>query len=146
MVIVQIYAISHIKACAVRPPVSDRKEPDTVNRFHTNALQSLVAAFVLSIGCMTVSPAAAAAASSATLKTVTATDQTATLGIPAGWTLIKSGNGFMSVKGPNDEMIGLGAIVVVVKPQQCSAGSGEVPCAMALNVSPQDKFPATIQA
>lgn len=36
----------------------------------------------------------------------------APLGLPAGWKLVRGGNGFANVVGPNDERLNLGALVV----------------------------------
>src|SRR5262252_5869012 len=75
-------------------------------------------------------PLNALASSSVSLKTTTTADQTASIGLPTGWTLAKGGNGFVYVTGPNDERINLGALVVAKNAPLGTSVGGEVAFAM----------------
>jgi len=84
--------------------------------------------------------------STASLKTVTASDKTASIGLPSGWTLVKSGNGYIGVNGPNGDSISLGASVVVKNAQSGTGVSGEVAFAMPFSATLQDKFTQIMQS
>jgi hypothetical protein len=85
-------------------------------------------------------------AASTTLKTVTTDDKTASIGIPSGWKLSKGLNGYVAVTGPSDEIISLGAIVIVKNaPSGTGNLQGEVAFAMPFSASLKDKFTTIIQ-
>ena len=79
------------------------------------------------------------------LKTVTTDDKTASIQIPDGWNLKKGANGFVYVKGPNDEQISLGGIAVVKNAPSGGSVSGEVLFAMPFGSSLKDKFTTIVQ-
>jgi hypothetical protein len=91
--------------------------------------------------------AQAAGASTIDLKTTTTDDQTASVGIPDGWTLAKGSNGFVYVTGPNDERINLG-VIAVAKNAPAAAGKpgGDVAFALPFSASLKEKFTTIFQA
>ena len=116
-----------------------------MNGFHRNAAHSLaVAAFV--IAGLVFSQASVTVAST-TLKTVTTTDQTASVGLPTGWKLKKGLNGFVWITGPNssDEQINLGTIIIAKNAPSGTPINGEVLLAQPYNSSFEDKFTAIFQ-
>lgn len=115
-----------------------------MNRFQRNAAP-LPAVAALAITGMLISQASTAAATTK-LKTATAQDQTATVGIPDGWKLARGLNGYVNVTGPNGEQINLGAIVIA-KNAQPSGGAlgGEVAFALPFSESLKDKFTTILQ-
>jgi len=116
-----------------------------VNRFQRKA-PCLLAVAALAIAGMLISRASMTAASTTKLKTATAQDQTASVGLPDGWTLGRGLNGFVHVTGPNDEQVNLGAIVIA---KNASSGSGElggeVAFALPFSASLKDKFTTILQ-
>jgi hypothetical protein len=86
------------------------------------------------------------AASSVALTTATTGDKTATIGIPAGWTLAKGSNGYVYVTGPNDQRINLGVIVIGKNAAAGSSLQGEVAFALPYSTSLKDKFTTILQA
>ncbi|MEP6572703.1 MAG: hypothetical protein ABJD11_08405 [Gemmatimonadota bacterium] len=90
---------------------------------------------------------AAAGASTVTLKTVTNEDKTASVGIPAGWTLVKGSNGFVYVTGPNDERVNLGVIVVAKNgPAAAGAPGSDVAFSLPFAASLKEKFTTILLA
>jgi hypothetical protein len=86
-----------------------------------------------------------AIASAGTLKTVTTDDKSASVGIPAGWSLKKGANGFVWVAGPNGEAVNLGVLVVAKNASAGSNVSGEVAFALPFSASLSDKFTTIIE-
>jgi hypothetical protein len=96
--------------------------------------------------CGTVlSTAAKSDAATSTLKTVTTSDKTASVGLPDGWKLAKGANGFIYVTGPNDDRINLGALILAKNAPAGSGISGDVRFALPFSASLKDKFTAIIQ-
>jgi hypothetical protein len=85
-------------------------------------------------------------AATSTLKTVTTSDKTASVGLPDGWKLAKGANGFMYVTGPNDDRINLGALILAKNAPAGSGISGDVRFALPFSASLKDKFTAILQA
>jgi len=83
---------------------------------------------------------------SVTLNTVSAGDKTASVGIPSGWKIARSGNGFIGLTGPPGEQINLGVIVIGKNAAPGSALLGEVAFALPYSDSLRDKFTAIIHA
>jgi hypothetical protein len=115
-----------------------------VNRFHQNSVLSIAVA-ALAICCMLLSPASKTDAATVTLKTVTTSDKTASVGLPDGWKLAKGANGFIYVTGPNDDRINLGALILAKNAPAGSGISGDVRFALPFSASLKDKFTAIIQ-
>jgi len=116
-----------------------------LNRFHQTAVCVLaIAAFA--IASLLNARAPMAVASTATLKTVTTADKTASVGLPDGWKLAKGSNGFVYVTGPNDERINLG-VLVVAKNAPSGSGNlgGNVVFALPFSASLKDKFTTILQ-
>jgi len=82
----------------------------------------------------------------AQLKTTTTADQTASVGIPDGWTLAKGSNGFVYVTGPNDERVNLGVIVVAKNGPAGSGTTGEVAFALPFSATLKEKFTTILVA
>ncbi|HTD59020.1 MAG TPA: hypothetical protein VK679_00140 [Gemmatimonadaceae bacterium] len=89
---------------------------------------------------------AATSRASAQLKTTTTADQTASVGVPDGWTLAKGSNGFVYVTGPNDERVNLGVIVVAKNGPAGSGTTGEVAFALPFSATLKEKFTTILQA
>jgi hypothetical protein len=83
---------------------------------------------------------------SAQLKTTTTADQTASVGIPDGWTLAKGSNGFVYVTGPNDERVNLGVIVIGKNGPAGAGTTGEVAFALPFSATLKEKFTTIVQA
>jgi len=83
---------------------------------------------------------------SAQLKTATTADQTASVGIPDGWTLAKGSNGFVYVTGPNDERVNLGVIVVAKNGPAGSGTTGEVAFALPFTATAKEKFTTILES
>jgi hypothetical protein len=103
-------------------------------------------ALVLAASGATFTPASATDSSAPTLTTKTTTDETASVGIPAGWKFVKGSNGFVYVTGPHDERINLGVIVIGKNANAGSDLGGEVAFALPFSASSSDKFSAILQA
>lgn len=112
--------------------------------FRQNIVRFLIVS-ALAVGTIVVSPTFINAASAPTLKTATTDDKTASIGIPSGWVLARGANGFVFVKGPHDEAISLGVIVIA---KNAAAGTGnlssDVSFAMPFSSSLKDKFTTII--
>ena len=93
-----------------------------------------------------ISVAPMSAAATATLKTATATDKTASVGIPDGWKLVKGLNGYVGVTGPNGEQINLGVIVIGKNAAPGASLQGEMAFALPYSASLKDKFTAILHA
>jgi len=106
----------------------------------------LFTAAAVAVGCTFISQAYAADSSTPTLKTVKTDDKTASIGIPAGWSLAKGGNGFIFVKGPKGEHLSFGVIVIGKNAKAGSALQGEVAFALPFSTSLKDKFTTIVQA
>jgi hypothetical protein len=104
------------------------------------------AVYALAICAVALVPQNALASSSISLKTTTTADQTASIGLPSGWTLAKGGNGFVFVAGPNGERINLGALVVVKNAPVGTAVGGEVAFAMPFRSSLEDRLTTIIES
>ena len=90
---------------------------------------------------------AATSPASAQLKTATTADQTASVGIPDGWTLVKGSNGFVYVTGPNDQRLNLGVIVVAKNgPAGAGNAAGDVAFALPFSATLKEKFTTILQA
>jgi hypothetical protein len=89
---------------------------------------------------------AATSRASAQLKTTTTADQTASVGIPDGWTLAKGSNGFVYVTGPNDERVNLGVIVIGKNGPAGAGTTGEVAFALPFSATLKEKFTTILQA
>jgi hypothetical protein len=111
-----------------------------VNRYcHAGARIVAIAALML---CgMLVGPSFAASS----LKTVTTSDGTASVGVPNGWKLAKGSNGYIFVTGPNGEGINLG-VLVIGKNASGGSLSGEVAFALPFSASLRDKFTTILQS
>ncbi len=85
-------------------------------------------------------------AASVSLKTVSADDKTASVGLPSGWKLVKSGNGFVGAAGPNGQAINLGVIVIGKNAAPGTSLQGEEAFALPYSTSLKDKFTTILQA
>ena len=83
---------------------------------------------------------------SAQFKTTTTADQTASVGIPDGWTLAKGSSGFVYVTGPNDQRVSLGVIVVAKNGPAGSGTTGEVAFALPFSATLKEKFTTILVA
>jgi hypothetical protein len=115
-----------------------------VNRFYQKVAYLLAIAALAIIG-MLVSPAQMTLAATTTLKTVTTDDKTASIGLPDGWKLIKGLNGYIGIKGPSDEAINLGAIILAKNAPSGTTTNGEVLFALPFSASLKDKFTTIFQ-
>ena len=104
---------------------------------------SFISAAALALA--TAQPAAAAAPSPAGFTTVTASDQTASASIPAGWKLASGANGFLHITGPDDEQLSLGTIVLAKNASGGALGPGVI-FALPYSASIKDKFSAIVRA
>jgi hypothetical protein len=104
------------------------------------------ALFAFAACAAVLAPQVVLGSSSTSLKTVTTSDKTASIGLPSGWTLARGGNGFVSVTGPNAERINLGVLVVAKNAPVGTAVSGEVAFAMPFRSSLEDKFTTIIHS
>jgi len=84
-------------------------------------------------------------ASSSTLKTVSNSDKTASVGLPDGWKLAKGSNGFIYVTGPNDDRINLGAIILAKNAPAGTSVSGGAMLALPFSASLKEKYTAIVQ-
>ncbi|HET9342398.1 MAG TPA: hypothetical protein VFO25_05765 [Candidatus Eremiobacteraceae bacterium] len=108
-------------------------------------LARLLIASTLAITGTLVSAARINAASTATLKTVTTDDKTATVGVPDGWKLAKGANGYVYVKGPHSEAISLGAVIIAKNaPVGTSGLSSDIAFALPFSASLKDKLTMAI--
>jgi len=116
-----------------------------VNHFRQHLARLLIVS-TLAITGMLVSPALINAASTATRKTATTDDKTATVGVPDGWKLARGANGFVYVTGPNGERISLGVIIIAKNaPSGTGNLSSDVAFAMPFSSSLKDKFTTAVQ-
>ena len=115
-----------------------------MNRSYQNALRILVLAALATCGTL-VSSTSTTAAASTTLKTVWNSDKTASVGLPDGWKIVKGGNGYIGVAGPNHDFLNLGAIIVAKNAPAGTGVSGEIRFALPFSASLKDKFTTIIQ-
>ena len=116
-----------------------------MDHFRQNLARLLIVS-TLAITGMLVSPALINAASTATLKTTQTDDKTASIGLPDGWVLAKGANGFVYVKGPHDEGISLGAIIIAKNAASGTSDLGpNVAFAMPFSANLKDKFTTIVQ-
>jgi hypothetical protein len=115
-----------------------------VNRSYQNALRILVLAAFATCGTM-LSSASMTVAAASTLKTVSNSDKTASVGLPDGWKLAKGSNGYMYVTGPNDDRVNLGAIILAKNAPAGTSVSGDVKLALPYSASLKDKYTTIIQ-
>lgn len=106
----------------------------------------IACAVALALGTATIAQAAASDAGNLALKTVTTDDKTASVGIPAGWTLAKGSNGFIFVTGPHDERVNLGVLVIGKNANAGGPLGGEVAFALPFGASLAQKFTTIVQA
>jgi hypothetical protein len=109
-----------------------------VNRRNRIASLALVASAV----AFTVLPLTPAAAAS--MQTLSTSDKTASVQVPAGWKLVKGLQGFMSLTGPQGETVNLGVLVVV---KNAAAGTPATPAVFSFPYSAtlKDKFTAIVE-
>jgi hypothetical protein len=121
---------------------SSFKPTSAVNRSSRSLARILVACMLAASGA-TLAPASATEPSAAT---ATTTDKTASVSLPAGWTLAKGSQGFIYVTGPHDERINLG--VIAIGKNASSIGSnpgGAIAFALPYSASLKTKFTAILQ-
>jgi hypothetical protein len=116
-----------------------------VNRFLKNTVLACALAAVAMCSTVLTSASKTDAATS-TLKTVSNSDQTASVGLPDGWKLAKGSNGYIYATSPNDDRVNLGAIILAKNAPAGSPISGEVRFALPYSTSLKDKFTTIIQA
>lgn len=83
----------------------------SIHVLRTVMLALLVATFVAG-DCQSTNPAASAAAPAIQLKAYTASDQSASAGVPSGWKVTNGGQTMIQMTGPQGEAVSLGATVV----------------------------------
>lgn len=98
-----------------------------------------VVAFALATALAT--PVWADDSSSTTFTTLTAGDNTASVSVPTGWKLIKSGNGFIGLSGPNKERVSLGVIAL----GKSGATAPEIATSLPFSATRKDKLTSIIQ-
>ncbi len=113
--------------------------------FRHNLARLLIVSTVAITGVLG-SPALINAASTATLKTSTTDDKTASIGVPDGWKLAKGANGYVYVTGPHGEQINLGVIIIAKNaPSGTGNLSSDIAFALPFSSSLKDKFTTSIQ-
>jgi hypothetical protein len=106
----------------------------------------MAAVAAIAVAGMMTAAAPLSANASTTLKTMSASDKTATIGLPSGWTLTKGLNGFIGVTGPNGEVVSLGVIVIAKNAATGGQTTGEVAFTMPYGSTLKDKFTMILQS
>ncbi len=111
--------------------------------FRPQNLSRTLAIAALAIGASCLAPPADAESSATGLTTATTSDKTASVSLPAGWTMAKGSKGYISVTGPHDEQINLGTLVIG---NASPAAGGETAITLPYSASLKAKFTAIVQA
>ena len=103
-------------------------------------------ALLFAASCRASAATPAVAQEAAPLQQYTAPDQTASVGLPAGWHVTKAGNGLIDASGPNGESVDLGRVIIARDAPFQPRGTGGAAINLPYTATLDQKFMMIVKA